>query len=53
MKISLERHINPNANDSDSSPGTSLNFGADVKKVEAEEDGVSEKIGAAFDQLLK
>jgi len=52
MKVSLDRHINPNADDSDSSAGTSFNFGTNVKKVAAEEDEVSEKIGAAFDKLL-
>ena len=52
MKVALDKHINPNADDSDSSAGTSFNFGTNVKKVTAEEDEVSEKIGAAFDQLL-
>ena len=52
MKVALDKHINPNADDSDSSAGTSFNFGTNVKKVAAEEDEVSEKIGAAFDQLL-
>jgi hypothetical protein len=52
MKVSLDRHINPNADDSDSSAGTSFNFGANSKEVKAEEDVVSEKIGSAFDKLL-
>ena len=49
MKVALDKHINPNADDSDSSAGTGKDF---TKKVESEEDGVSEKIGAAFDKLL-
>ena len=49
MKIALDKHINPNADDSDSSAGTAKDF---TQKVESEEDGVSEKIGAAFDKLL-
>ena len=54
MKESLEKHLNPNANDSDSSPGTSVNFGATEKKekVEAEEDSSNAKIDDAFDKLL-
>ena len=52
MKVSLDRHINPNADDSDSSAGTSFNFGSNAKEVKAEEDVVSEKIGSAFDKLL-
>ena len=52
MKVSLDRHVNPNADDSDSSAGTSFNFGANSKEVKAEEDVVSEKIGSAFDKLL-
>ena len=52
MKVSLDRLINPNADDSDSSAGTSFNFGANSKEVKAEEDVVSEKIGSAFDKLL-
>ncbi len=50
MKVALDKHINPNADDSDSSAGTGKNFG---KKVEAEEDTVTEKIGDAFDKLMK
>ena len=50
MKLALEKHINPNADDSDSSAGTEKSFSS--TKVAAEEDGVSEKIGAAFDKLL-
>ena len=49
MKISLDKHINPNADDSDSTSGTGKNF---TQKVEPEKDGVSEKIGDAFDKLL-
>ena len=49
MKVALDRHINPNADDSDSTAGTGKNF---TQKVESEKDGVSEKIGDAFDKLL-
>ena len=51
MKLALDRHINPNADDSDSSEGTGKDFSSNTK-VEAVEDNVSEKIGAAFDKLL-
>ena len=51
MKLALDKHINPNADDSDSSAGTAKDFSSNTK-VEAEEDNVSEKIGAAFDKLL-
>ena len=49
MKVALDKHINPNADDSDSTAGTGKDF---TKKVESEEDECSEKIGAAFDKLL-
>ena len=49
MKVALDKHINPNADDSDSSAGTAKNF---TQKVASEEDGVNEKIGEAFDKLL-
>ena len=52
MKESLEKHINPNADDSDSSAGTSINFGSKSEKVEAEEDTTNTKINDAFDKLL-
>tara|TARA_Y100001937_G_C7119956_1_gene332082 strand:+ start:372 stop:1187 length:816 start_codon:yes stop_codon:yes gene_type:complete len=53
MKLALEKHVNPNADDSDSSAGTEKNFApAAPTKVAAEEDTVSEKITNAFDQLL-
>ena len=55
MKLALEKHINPNADDSDSSAGTSFDFGTNAKNnksVKAEEDVVNEKIGSAFDKLL-
>ena len=52
MKLALDKHINPNADDSDSSGGTGKDFSSNTK-VEAEEDNVSEKIGEAFDKLLK
>ena len=52
MKLALDRHINPNADDSDSSEGTGKDFSSNTK-VEAVEDNVSEKIGEAFDKLLK
>jgi hypothetical protein len=49
MKTTLDKHINPNADDSDSSSGVGKNF---TKKVESDEDEVSDKIGEAFDKLL-
>ena len=52
MKESLEKHINPNADDSDSSAGTSINFGSKSEKGEAEEDTTNTKINDAFDKLL-
>jgi hypothetical protein len=54
MKTALEKHLNPNANDSDSSSGTLLNFGenSDKEKVSAEEDTTNTKIDDAFDKLL-
>ena len=54
MKLALDKHINPNADDSDSTAGTGKDFSSNINntKVEAEEDNVSEKIGAAFDKLL-
>ena len=57
MKEALEKHINPNADDSDSSAGTSIDFskgGASTKadKVSAEEDNTNDKINDAFDKLL-
>lgn len=50
MKTALERHINPNANDSDSSGGTQKSFGGTA--VVAEET-VNSKIDDAFDKLLQ
>ena len=57
MKEALEKHINPNADDSDSSAGTSIDFskgGASTKAetVTAEEDNTNDKINDAFDKLL-
>ena len=42
----------PNADDSDSTAGTGKDFSSNTK-VAAEEDNVSEKIGEAFDKLLR
>ena len=52
MKVALDRHINPSADDSDSSAGTSFNFGANAKTVKSEEDSLSEKICSAFNDML-
>ena len=52
MKLALDKHINPNADDSDSTAGTGKDFSSNTK-VAAEEDNVSEKIGEAFDKLLR
>jgi hypothetical protein len=52
MKLALDKHINPNADDSDSTSGTGKDFSSNTK-VEAEEDSASEKIGEAFDKLLR
>ena len=54
MKIALDKHINPNADDSDSSAGSARDFGGgSTTTVAAEEDKTSKKIDAAFDGLLK
>ena len=53
MKIALDKHINPNADDSDSSAGSTRDFGnGSTTTVAAEEDKTSKKIDAAFDGLL-
>lgn len=52
MKEALDKHVNPNADDSDSSEGTSFNFGANAEKVKAEEDNTSSKISDAFDKII-
>ena len=53
MKIALDKHINPNADDSDSSAGSARDFGnGSTTTVAAEEDKTSKKIDAAFDGLL-
>ena len=48
----MDKHVNPNADDSDSSEGTSFNFGANAEKVKAEDDTANSKINDAFDKIL-
>ena len=53
MKIALDKHINPNADDSDSSAGAARDFTSnDEKKDTGSDDKVSKKIDDALDNLL-
>ena len=53
MKIALDKHINPNADDSDSSAGAARDFTSnDEKKNTGSDDKVSKKIDDALDNLL-
>ena len=53
MKIALDKHINPNADDSDSSAGATRDFTSnDEKKDTGSDDKVSKKIDDALDNLL-
>lgn len=53
MKIALDKHINPNADDSDSSAGAARDFTSnDEKKDTGGDDKVSKKIDDALDNLL-
>ena len=53
MKVALDKHINPNADDSDSSAGAARDFTSNnEKKDTGNDDKVSKKIDDALDNLL-
>ncbi len=53
MKVALDKHINPNADDSDSSAGAARDFTSNnEKKDTGSDDKVSKKIDDALDNLL-
>ena len=55
MKQALDQHINPDANDADSSAGTNRDYGSNnsAPVVKEEKSEVNDQINSAFDELLK